>query len=184
MSEYLVLNTSPTDEWICSGKGLLLLLQGKGPQVGLEIGCAEGHTTHYLLRNLPELVLHGIDPYVNYQDWNGRFLSDRVDMHQQILDYCAEFGDRFIMHRDFSDNMVNHFEDASLDFIFIDGIHTYEQVTIDCENYFSKVKSGGVFAGHDYNVIEGVNRAVNEFAAKHGAEVQTCPNDVWYWIKK
>jgi predicted O-methyltransferase YrrM len=88
------------------------------------------------------------------------------------------------MHRDFSDNMVNHFEDDSLDFIFIDGLHTYEQVKIDCENYFSKVKSGGVFAGHDYNVIEGVNRAVNEFAAKHGAEVQTCPNDVWYWIKK
>jgi hypothetical protein len=46
------------------------------------------------------------------------------------------------------------------------------------------VKPGGVFAGHDYNVIEGVNRAVNEFAAKHGAEVQTCANDVWYWIKK
>jgi hypothetical protein len=137
-----------------------------------------------LLRNLPELVLHGIDPYVNYEDWNGRFLTDRVDMHKQILDYCAEFGDRFVMHRDFSDNMVNHFEDDSLDFIFIDGIHTYEQVTIDCENYFSKVKSGGVFAGHDYNVIEGVNRAVNEFAAKHGAEVQTCANDVWYWIKK
>jgi predicted O-methyltransferase YrrM len=68
MSEYLVLNTNPADEWICSGKGLLLLLQGKGPQVGLEIGCAEGHTTHYLLRNLPELVLHGIDPYMNYQD--------------------------------------------------------------------------------------------------------------------
>lgn len=182
MSEYIIINTE-SDGWICSGKGLLNILNPKLPILGLEIGCDVGDTANYLLSNLPNLVLHGVDPYVNCHDWNGRFLDDREDAYQKILDRCSKFGERFIMHRDFSNNLVNSFEDESLDFIFIDGLHTYEQLTKDCKNYYSKVKTGGIFSGHDYNVIPGVNKAVNEFAKELGKEILTTDCDVWYWIK-
>jgi hypothetical protein len=87
------------------------------------------------------------------------------------------------MIRDYSDNVVDEFEDESLDLLFIDGLHTYEQVLIDSHNYYSKVKTGSIFSGHDYTAIPGVNKAVIEFAASVGKEILTTECDVWYWYK-
>jgi hypothetical protein len=53
----------------------------------------------------------------------------------------------------------------------------------DCENYYPKLKDGGMFIGHDYNKIEGVNKAVAEFSAKVGKPVATANQDLWYWVK-
>lgn len=39
--------------------------------------------------------------------------------------------------------------DECFDFIFIDAEHTYDGVRADIENYFPKLKVGGIFSGHD-----------------------------------
>lgn len=58
----------------------------------------------------------------------------------------------------------NLYEDNSLDFIFIDGAHDYDNVKDDLINWFPKVKKDGIFAGHDYiKSWPGVIRAVDEF---------------------
>jgi SAM-dependent methyltransferase len=57
---------------------------------------------------------------------------------------------------------VEDYEDESLDFVFIDASHEYEDVKLDIIKWLPKVKKGGVLAGHDYGVFEGVDRAVNE----------------------
>jgi autotransporter strand-loop-strand O-heptosyltransferase len=55
------------------------------------------------------------------------------------------------------------YEDNSLDFVFIDGDHTYEGVIADIKAWYPKVRDGGIIAGHDYmnqsgfGVIEAVN---------------------------
>ena len=54
------------------------------------------------------------------------------------------------------------YEDNSLDFVFIDASHEYEDVKEDILAWLPKVKIGGILAGDDYNVFEGVNRAVDE----------------------
>jgi Methyltransferase domain len=51
------------------------------------------------------------------------------------------------------------YEDASLDFVFIDADHEYESVVKDITAWLPKVKSGGVLAGHDYAWSEKVQRA-------------------------
>ena len=54
------------------------------------------------------------------------------------------------------------YEDNSLDFVFIDASHEYEDVKEDILAWLPKVKIGGILAGHDYGTFEGVDRAVNE----------------------
>jgi predicted O-methyltransferase YrrM len=44
------------------------------------------------------------------------------------------------------DDVVDKVLDNFFDVVFIDGLHTYEQLTKDCANYYSKLKEGGVFA--------------------------------------
>ena len=167
----------------CSGYGLGFLVKTMASPNVLEIGCSEGHTTEWLLRCNPTLKITCVDPYVNYLDWNGNQLNDREEFYQKVMAKFTSFGDRFTMIRDFSDNVHGNFEDESLDLVFVDGLHTYDQVLIDCHNYYSKVKPGGIFSGHDFRVIAGVNKAVKEFAASIGKEILETDCDVWYWYK-
>ena len=189
MSDTIVINTAeqafnyiPTPVK-CSGYGLGELLKQMKDPVVVEIGCSEGHTTEWFLQSNPTLRITSIDPYENYMDWNGRFLNDRQEFYEKTMKQLSVYGDRFRMFRDYSDNVVNEFEDESLDLLFIDGLHTYEQVLIDSRNYYSKVKTGSIFSGHDYTAIPGVNKAVKEFAASVGKEILTTDCDVWYWYK-
>ena len=51
----------------------------------------------------------------------------------------------------------------SLDFVYIDGLHTYESVVNDITVWLPKLKKGAIIGGHDYSAgFPGVNQAVNE----------------------
>ena len=44
------------------------------------------------------------------------------------------------------------FADDYFDCLYVDGLHTNIQVKMDLELYVSKVKQGGIIAGHDYEI--------------------------------
>jgi hypothetical protein len=76
-----------------------------------------------------------------------------------------------------SNDAVDLFDDGSLDFVYIDAIHTYEVVRRSIELWEPKVKMNGVIAGHDYSDIwPGVMQAVNEV---YGAPDQTFEDSSW-----
>lgn len=53
--------------------------------------------------------------------------------------------------------------DASLDFVFLDAMHFYEDVIEDIDAWLPKLKSGGVFSGDDMSSrFPGVKKAVIE----------------------
>ena len=61
-----------------------------------------------------------------------------------------------------------------LDFVYLDGDHSYKNVKKELELYYPKVKSGGLLAGHDFNGDDnGVERAVIEFFGAKGLQVNT-----------
>lgn len=167
----------------CSGYGLGELIKNMQSPKGLEIGCDIGDTSNFLLDVNPSLHLTSVDPYINYVDWNGRPLNEREEIFQRAMNRLQPYANRFDLVRLTSDDAANLFKDEQFDFIFIDGLHTYDQLTKDCDNYYSKLKTGGIFAGHDYTAIEGVNRACKEFAADMGKQILTTECDVWYWYK-
>lgn len=68
--------------------------------------------------------------------------------------------------------------DNSLDFIYIDTSHSYKNTVLELEVARTKIRAGGIIAGHDYKIgrfvpekaffLEyGVIPAVNEFMARH-----------------
>ncbi len=68
------------------------------------------------------------------------------------------------------------FEDNSIDVIFIDAGHTYEEVLNDIDAWLPKVKADGILCGHDYlpKTWMGVVKAVDERFGK--------PDEVVDWI--
>lgn len=56
------------------------------------------------------------------------------------------------------------YKDGSIDFVFIDASHDYENVLNDIQAWFSKVKNKtGVISGHDYSWGPEVKQAVHDF---------------------
>ena len=168
-----------------SGVGLIDIFKDAGPIIGLEIGVFNGLNASNLLRNLPNLTLHGIDPYQTYDDWCGAIdNSVLTEAENTAVEYTQLYKDRFISHKKTSDAAVHSFNDNYFDFIFIDGRHDYEQVLNDCINYYPKVKPGGIFSGHDYlQHIGGVVQAVNEFALKINKSIELMETSSWKIVK-
>ncbi|NIV98148.1 class I SAM-dependent methyltransferase, partial [Candidatus Saccharibacteria bacterium] len=46
---------------------------------------------------------------------------------------------------------VKQFEDYSLDFVYIDAAHDFNNIMLDLIKWVPKVKIGGAVCGHDYN---------------------------------
>ena len=174
-------------KWI-SAPGLCALVDHlfgqKETLVGLEIGVASGWTMNHFLQNLSNLKLIGIDPYIGYMDGSREITQEMLDaQYLAAQDNISDFAPRGKILRGYSQDFVNSFEDGSLDYIFIDGDHSYEGALRDCELFFPKIKNGGIFAGHDWS-FDGVQKAVNEFKDRNGSpNIRIVEVDVWYWIK-
>lgn len=69
------------------------------------------------------------------------------------------------------------FEDETLDFIYVDGFaHTGELEGQTFNEFYSKVRSGGVFGGHDYDERWPlVKAAVNRFAMERNLTINVVP---------
>lgn len=74
---------------------------------------------------------------------------------------------------------VATYVDNSIDFVFLDAGHEKEDIEFDVPNWYSKVKVGGVIAGHDYDFPQ-ITETVRLFFKKY--EVIT-PN-IWVHYKQ
>lgn len=154
--------------------------------VGCEIGILYGNNLRYFLDHIPAIQkVYAIDPYLEYQDWCGMAT-------QEALNHCRQEAMKLldtVKHRiEFlymvSDQAHVYIPDNSLDYIFIDGDHSYEFVSRDLANYYSKVKPQGIFAGHDYQ-LPGVFGALKDFRVNNDITnpILTANNNCWYWYK-
>ena len=159
--------------------------------VGIEIGTCRAESTAYILENCKNVQrIFTIDPYQRYDDWNGEITQETVDRFRDVaIKNLKQYGDRVQMIRETSLDAATKIktivDKAEFDFIFVDGDHSYEQTLADCEAYYPFLKKGGFFCGHDYQTIEAVYKAVNDFREKHGitAPINLTSNSAFFWYK-
>lgn len=174
-----------------SAKGLVSVINDLSSRldrnvVGLEIGICKGENIVHFLEQTNRIdKIHCIDPYLPYMDWVGPVTQEDMNLWYEItLKNFAPHMDKIVMYKDTSENCVSKFENEQFDYIFIDGDHSYEGVIKDLYNYYDKVKTGGIFSGHDVNLAD-VQKALMEFRSVNGinTEIKFTDVNVWYWTK-
>jgi hypothetical protein len=174
--------------------GQLLTSMGLNGEAA-EIGVALGDFSFRLLDTWPGRV-HMIDPWAMqdqsvYLDSFNAGDVEQERRYQHVVARANGYGGRAIVHRMFSHEARDLFDDGQLCFVYIDANHRYEAIRDDLLVWYPKVQSGAVLAGHDFLDGElpsgsyGVKQAVSEMAERLGLEVNVIP-DEWpsWWIIK
>ncbi len=162
-----------------------LLLKDKDNLVGAEVGVYRGQHAREMLTYLNIKKLFLVDPWQKYNEYREKKLGNQLE--EAYLDskkLLKEFDDgRVVWLKGFSVDIAKTIEDNSLDFVYIDGNHSYEFIKKDIEAWVPKLKQGGFIGGHDFDsnvnkitlegVEYGVKKAVTEYCKKHNIHFES-----------
>jgi hypothetical protein len=154
-----------------------LLEQMPRDSVCAEIGVWKGDFSAAIVAVVRPAMLHLIDPWLSAgrQElegvWYDRPQTAMDTIHDRVRGrFAREIAAGTVkLHRAPSAEAAHELADESLDWVYIDGDHTYPGVRGDIEAYAAKVRPGGFVCGDDYVVggrfSSGVKRAVDEALA-------------------
>lgn len=153
-----------------------------------------GRNARVLLQQIPNLHLTLVDlwaqqladsSYVRSGDGHARKTTRQWEAVYQAAQRATRFAaDRVDFLRMDSVAAADRFEDESLDFVFIDGDHSYEGCRRDIEAWWQKVSTRGWIGGHDYGLRDGrgwgVKRAVDTTVALRHTRVERDADATWF----
>lgn len=153
---------------------LIKIFNMAGFKHGAEIGVNKGNHSLIICETIPDVSLICVDPWKAYIKRNSQKLQEQC--YNEAKTKLSKYNVKFI--RDTSLNAVKTIPDQSLDFVYIDGDHTFDACISDLVEWSPKVKTGGIVSGHDYvqRYRFGVIEAVNAYTRAHNITQ-------WYLIK-
>ena len=160
----------------------LRTLIGKHDLVGCEIGVSWGENAKEILDGLDIAKLYLVDPFDWYPGSTESETTKGSSVRSEAEHRIFRFGVCTQLISKTSEDAISEIPD-NLDFVYIDGNHSYPYVKKDIELYWPKIRNGGILGGHDYNAVyPGVSRAVNEFVEKEGLELHG--GNIDWWVVK
>jgi hypothetical protein len=159
-------------------------VMGNAPLIGAEIGVSIGVNAESIMKTLNMKKLYLVDPYEPYVEDGFSVKFALTEGQKEIAaKRLKRFGERIEWFYQTSDRAAPLIPNG-LDFVYIDGNHTYEYVKQDIADYFPKIKEKGVIGGHDFGKYYlGLIRAVTEFSVNNSLELMVDRDD-WWVMKK
>lgn len=170
-----------------------------GYQVGVEVGVEQGLFSEALCRENPGVRLYCVDAWRAYRGYRDHVDQEKLNgFYEATQRRLAPY--RATLIREFSLDAVKDFQDGELDFVYIDGNHSFENVAMDIAAWSRKVRVGGIIAGHDYakyqlpnmiHVVQAVNGYIDAYEIDPwfllGKQSKTEDPDrdkarSWFWV--
>jgi hypothetical protein len=105
-------------------------------------------------------------------------------LYELFIENMSPVKDYFTPLRLASVEASSKFEDNSLQAVFIDASHEYEEVKQDIKHWLPKVKHGGILCGHDYHPSwQGVVDAVHETLGSSNIDISFHRENCWLYRK-
>lgn len=160
--------------------------------IGVEIGVDRGAMSVELLSR-PDLYLYMVDPwgkeaapeqYKETGDYHSWLSDAESEANYQHAIAETEFAGRRRVVLRMTSVAASNYLKGLVDFVFIDGDHSYEGVKGDIDAWRTKIIEGGILSGHDYadpnNPQFGVKKAVDEAVLIHGWKLELGENCTWF----
>jgi predicted O-methyltransferase YrrM len=155
--------------------------QNTGDLIIVEIGTELGYNALSMFQELSIKKMYLIDPYEDYK-MDGKVQKIGDEQLKKAKNVLSEYKDKIVFIRKYSDEAIDDVPNE-VDAIYVDGNHDEEHVAMDLENYYKRVKNGGIFGGHDFSAnYIGVCKAVIKFAEKKKLELHG--DKVDWWVNK
>ena len=136
--------------------------------VFVELGCWKGRSSAFLaveVLNSGKLIeIHFVDPEI----------LKVYEVFKQNIEAVSDVD--VSIHRMKTTEAADLFEDKSVDFVWVDAGHEYDDVLADLRAWWPKVCIGGVIGGDDLPMV-GVKSAVGEFFPTY----ETGSENGWQW---
>jgi len=141
--------------------------------VWVEVGSWLGKSISYCVvesmnRNR-KYEFHCVDTWEGSEEHQNREVVKSGQLFNKFKNNISLISNYVQLHRMPSVEAAKKFDDESIDCIFIDAAHDYENVKADIEAWYPKMKSGAVIGYDDHTPGQvGVRKAVAEFHEKMG----------------
>lgn len=163
------------------------VLKTMGLKRGAEIGVAFGGHAQAIIEQGGVEKLYAVDSYRHRPEYD-----DPMNLPQPVFDRLYKrTGERLsglsgscVQIRLDSVQAAEQINEP-LDFVYIDGDHSYQGIREDLEAWFPKVRVGGIIAGHDYGqpAFPGVKAVVDAFFDRFGIKVHHEGVGVWWAMR-
>lgn len=126
--------------------------------IAVEIGTHRGEFAEQFMKSWDGQELTCIDPWSvpeGYEEqakhlWGGQSREQDYLEAMRRLQPFNHPTKRVRLCRGTSAQGLSLYDDNTLDFVYIDGDHSLEGVMFDIQYWWTRLKSGGVMAGHDF----------------------------------
>lgn len=129
--------------------GMYGLFAELGFETGAEIGVFRGRNAREMFRQIPGLKLCGIEPYDDQPSSTRHKTVPRYERNNRVTGERLANRNMTIIKK-FSEIAVQDIPYDSLDFVYIDGDHSYDYAMLDIILWTRRVRPGGIVSGHDY----------------------------------
>jgi predicted O-methyltransferase YrrM len=140
----------------------------------VEIGSWKGRSTHALLSGCPGTVW-SVDHFKGSAGEESALIESREhNIWEQFVKNVGNFKNLLPLKMSSLD-AIHQFADKSVDMVFIDGDHSYEEVTKDIKAWFPKCRK--IICGHDY-MKKNVRKAAKEILGTVDSS-----GNIWFKVK-